>query len=455
MTSELLRRLEARDHTLWPDGNLAASRLGWLDMPRRMLDQARTLKSFAASIDQDTIVLLGMGGSSLGPAVLAAIRDRLGGFSGRRVVVCDTSDPSTVAGLPLEDAFIIVSSKSGTTLEPSVLFSYARSRVADPSRYAVVTDPGTPLGFEAGELGIRHVFENPPDIGGRYSVLSFFGLVPAALMGYDVAELCERALDADREEAVALGEEMGAAALSGRDKTTVVVGDQIRSFGLWVEQLIAESTGKQGRGCVPVPTTEPERGEDRHVIGVAIDEPGGLGAEFFRFELAVAIAGHALSIDPFDEPNVAESKANTLKVLGSLPLPALESSAPEDMMALIAAQVRPHDYVSLQAYLPFGQDDELEALRRRVRDANDQLAVTAGYGPRFLHSTGQLHKGGPNSVIAVQLVPSRPSAQLSIPGEPYDFPTLINAQSIGDHESLVAHGRRVIRVELDRLAEIE
>jgi glucose-6-phosphate isomerase/transaldolase/glucose-6-phosphate isomerase len=248
---------------------------------------------------------------------------------------------------------------------------------------------------------------------------------------------------------------MGGAALSGRDKTTIVVRDQIRSFGLWVEQLIAESTGKQGRGCVPVPTTEPERGEDRHVIGVAIDEPGGLGAEFFRFELAVAIAGHALSIDPFDEPNVAESKANTLKVLGSLPLPTLESSAPEDMMALIAAQVRPHDYVSLQAYLPFGQDDELEVLRRKVRDANDQLAVTAGYGPRFLHSTGQLHKGGPNSVIAVQLVPSRPSAQLSIPGEPYDFPTLINAQSIGDHESLVAHGRRVIRVELDRLAEIE
>ena len=205
LTSELLRRLEARDHTLWPDGNVAPNRLGWLDMPRRMLDQARTLKSFAASIDQDTIVLLGMGGSSLGPAVLAAVRDQLGGFSGRRVVVCDTTDPSTVAGLPLEDAFIIVSSKSGTTLEPNVLFSYARSRVADPSRYAVVTDPGTPLGLEAGELGIRHVFENPPDIGGRYSVLSFFGLVPAALMGYDVAELCERALDADREEAVALG----------------------------------------------------------------------------------------------------------------------------------------------------------------------------------------------------------------------------------------------------------
>ena len=289
--------------------------------------------------------------------------------------------PSTVAGLPLEDAFIIVSSKSGTTLEPNVLFSYARSRVGDPSRYAVVTDPGTPLARAAGELGIRHVFENPPDIGGRYSVLSFFGLVPAALMGYDVAELCERALDADREEAVALGEEMGAAALSGRDKTTIVVGGPTSSFGLWVEQLIAESTGKKGRGCVPVPTTEQETGDDRHTITVTIDEPGDLGAEFFRFELAVAIAGHALSIDPFDEPNVAESKANTLKVLGALPLPSLQSSAPEDLMALVAAQVRPHDYVSIQAYLPFGQDAQLEALRRRVRDTNGEMAVTVGYGP--------------------------------------------------------------------------
>jgi hypothetical protein len=419
-----------------------------------MLDNARTLKSFAASVDEDTIVLLGMGGSSLGPAVLAAVRANLTGAQDRRVIVCDTTDPSTVAGLPLEDAFIIVSSKSGTTLEPNVLFAYARSRVGDPSRYAVVTDPGTPLAREAGELGIRHVFENPPDIGGRYSVLSFFGLVPAALMGYDVAELCERALDADREEAVALGEEMGAAALSGRDKTTIVVGEPTSSFGLWVEQLIAESTGKNGRGCVPVPTTEQETGDDRHVIPVTIGEPGDLGAEFFRFELAVAIAGHTLSIDPFDEPNVAESKANTLKVLGALPLPALEASAPEDLMALIAAQVRPHDYVSIQAYLPFGQDAQLEALRRRVRDANGQMAVTVGYGPRFLHSTGQLHKGGPNSVVAVQLVRSAPSAQLSIPGEPYDFPTLINAQSIGDHESLLTHGRRVIRVELDQLDEI-
>ncbi len=454
MTSELRRRLEARDHTLWPDGNVAPSRLGWLDAPRRMLDQARTLRSFAGSVDQDTIVVLGMGGASLGPAVLAWVRDRLGGPSGRRVVVCDTTDPSTVAALPLEDAFVVVSSKSGTTIETNALFSYARSRVADPARYAVVTDPGTPLETRAGELGIRHVFEAPSDIGGRFSVLSNFGLVPAALMGYDVGELCERALDVDREEAVSLGEDVGAAALAGRDKTTIMLDGPVRSFGLWAEQLIGESTGKQGRGCVPVPTTEDEPGDDRHLVGIKLGEAGELGAEFFRFELAVAIAGHALDVDPFDEPEVAASKANLSRALDALPPPALEASSPEDAMALIAAQVHPGDYVALQAYLPYGIDDQLEALRRRVRDAHEDMAVTAGYGPRFLHSTGQLHKGGPDSVVAVQLVRSTPSADVAVPDQPYDFGTLIQAQSVADHEMLVARGRRVIRVELDELAEI-
>jgi glucose-6-phosphate isomerase len=189
-----------------------------------MLDRARELKSFADGVDEDTVVLLGMGGSSLGPGVLAAVKDSFGTPRGRRLVVCDTTDPATVAALPLEESFIVVSSKSGSTLEVSTLFSYALSRVADPSRYAVITDPGSPLVPQARELGMRHVFENASDIGGRYSVLSYFGLLPAALMGYDVAEICERALDVDREEAVALGDEMGHAALSGRDKTTTRAG---------------------------------------------------------------------------------------------------------------------------------------------------------------------------------------------------------------------------------------
>jgi hypothetical protein len=453
MTSELVRRLEGRDPTLWPAGNVSRNRLGWLDSPRQMLRHARELGRFAESIDQGTVVLLGMGGSSLGPAVLASVRDAFGS-TGRKVVVCDTTDPATVAALPLEDAFIVVSSKSGTTLEPNVLFSYARGRVADPGRYAIVTDPGTALEGQAGELGVRHVFSNAPDIGGRYSVLTYFGLVPAALMGYDVAELCERALDVDRDEAIALGESMGRAALAGRDKATIVVDEPVASFGLWIEQLIAESTGKQGRGCVPVPTTEPETGEDRHLVPVTLGSAGELGSAFFRFELAVATCGHVLEIDPFDEPNVAESKANTVRVLDELPLPDVAASRPSETMRLISEQVRPGDYVSLQAYVPFGVDDELEALRRSVRDANGGMAVTAGYGPRFLHSTGQLHKGGPDSVVAVQFVRRSASAEVAIPDKPYDFGTLIAAQSIGDHQSLLAHGRRVLRIELDDLGEI-
>ena len=205
---------------------------------------------------------------------------------------------------------------------------------------------------------------------------------------------------------------------------------------------------------MPVPTTDDEPGDDRHLVGIKLGEAGELGAEFFRFELAVAIAGHALDVDPFDEPEVAESKANLSRVLDALPLPALEASSPEDAMSLIAAQVHPGDYVALQAYLPYGIDDQLEALRRRVRDAHEDMAVTAGYGPRFLHSTGQLHKGGPDSVVAVQLVRSTPSSDVAIPDQPYDFGTLIQAQSVADHEMLVARGRRVIRVELDELAEI-
>ncbi len=453
-TDELSRRLAARDASLWPGPNVSANRLGWLEVPREIERQARRLASFAASIDQDTVVLLGMGGSSLGPAVLAAVRDRLGEFAGRRLVVCDTTDPKTVSGLPLEDAFILVSSKSGTTLEPNVLFDHARTRVADPARYAVVTDPGTPLERLAGELGIRHVFANRPDIGGRYSVLSYFGAVPAALAGYDLAELCGRALDADWHEAIELGLAMGAAARQGRDKATIVVDEPFGSFGLWIEQLIAESTGKRGRGCVPVPTTEMERGDDRHVVEVHPKAAHELGEQFFRFELAIAMAGHVLEIDPFDEPNVAESKANTARVLDSLPLAEVPSRSPGEVLSWIAEQRRPGDYVSLQAYLPFGQDEALEALRRRIRDANGDMAVTAGYGPRFLHSTGQLHKGGPNSVLAVQIVPSGPTAEVPVPDRAYDFATLIAAQAIGDHESLLAHERRLIRVVADDLSLI-
>jgi hypothetical protein len=326
--------------------------------------------------------------------------------------------------------------------------------VPDGSRYAAITDPGTALGDLAKERGFSRVFENDPDIGGRYSVLSLFGLVPAALLGYDVGELCRRAVAVDVEEAVALGDAMGHAALEGQDKVTIRTSPEAAAFGLWVEQLVAESTGKQGKGCVPVPTTDAESGDDRFNVSVSIGEALDLGAQFQRWELATAIAGHVLGIDPFDEPNVTESKENTKRVLADLPLPDGELEDPGTVSEWLAATVDEGDYVSLQAYLPYGEDDALSTLRRRLRERLGGVAVTAGYGPRFLHSTGQLHKGGADNVVAVQIVPRQPTAKVDIPGFPYDFGTLIAAQALGDHQSLVEHGRRVLRVGADHLQEV-
>ncbi len=453
-TEELAARLLGRDPSLWPEGNVSSNRLGWLEVPQELAQEAKGLASWAASIEQSRVILLGMGGSSLGPAVLQAVRGLAGSPAGRTLVVCDTTDPQTVGGLDFSDAFVLVSSKSGTTLEPNVLLEHAWSEVGDPKRFAAVTDPGTPLGALAKERGFNRLFENRPDIGGRYSVMSHFGMVPAALIGYDVAELCERALGAGVNEAVELGRAMGEAARAGRDKVTIVVPEAFAAFGLWVEQLIAESTGKRGTGCVPVPTTEHEPGADRHRIELSPTSAQDLAEEFYRFELAIPIAGHVLGIDPFDEPNVAESKANTNKVLESLPLPTLAESPPGEALGWLKERYAEGDYVSLQAYLPFGQDAALDALRRRVRDHLGGAPVTAGYGPRFLHSTGQLHKGGPNSVVALQIVRRGTAPELPIPAKPYDFATLIAAQSIGDHQSLLAHGRRVLRVAVDDLAEI-
>jgi len=448
-TAKLLSRLEARDATLWPDGNVSATRLGWLDSPTRMRNEAEDLTAWARSIEADRIVLLGMGGSSLGPEVLRAAADS------DRLIVLDTTDPATIASTPLGNSFFLVSSKSGTTLEVQTLLAYCWERVPDPSRYAAITDPGTPLASLATERGFNRLFENPPDIGGRYSVLSYFGVVPAALVGYEVAELCESALDADRDAAVERGIAMGQAAREGHDKVTVVVPERFRHFGLWVEQLIAESTGKRGTGCVPVPTTEVEHGPDRHVIGLELTDASELGDQFLSWEIATAVAGHVLGIDPFDEPNVTESKQNTAKVLEHLPLPDAASDDPSTVSEWLHGHVRPKDYVSVQAYLPYGQDDALERLRRALRDGLGGVAVTCGYGPRFLHSTGQLHKGGPDEVVAVQIVPRTPSAEVPIPEHPYDFGTLIAAQAMGDHQSLLDHGRRVVRVAVDGLEEIK
>lgn len=452
MTDALLARLSGRDTSLWPDGNVSSSRLGWLEVTQRMQGEAAELTSWAAGIDAAKVVLLGMGGSSLGPEVLRAA------VGSGRLVVLDTTDPETIASVEVDDAFFLVSSKSGSTLEAQALLAYFWERVPDGSRFAAITDPGSPLDEQATDSGFARIFRNPPDIGGRYSVLSYFGLVPAALCGVDIAGVCASALDVDRADAVELGVAMAEAAKVGRDKLTVVVPERFAAFGLWIEQLVAESTGKRGTGVVPVPTTEVETGDDRHVVALELQEPDELGAEFMRWMLAVAVAGHVLGVDPFDEPDVAVAKANTAKVLSDLPLSESQAAGkaadPAGVSEWLRSQVRPGDYVSVQAYLPYGQDAALERLRRTLRDGLEGMAVTAGYGPRFLHSTGQLHKGGPDSLVALQLVKHTPAPSVTIPAQPYDFNTLIAAQSLGDHQSLLDRNRRVLRVALDDLKEI-
>ena len=444
---DLLRRLLERDSGLWPDGNVSPTRLGWLDAPARYQESINELQEFAAGVEGSRVVLLGMGGSSLGPLVLS----RWG--EGRPVEVLDTTDPETVATVTkdLSDAFIVVSSKSGTTLEVQSLLARCWNQLPDPSRYAVVTDPGSPLG--RGLLEGARRFENDPDIGGRYSVLSLFGLVPAALDGLPLDELLKGASSGvDMEEAVGLGITMAEAAQAGRDKLTIVGPHE---FGLWAEQLIAESTGKQGEGIVPVPVgDESEGGSDRQHVEVDIASVADLGREFFRWMVATAIAGSVLGIDPFDEPDVAAAKQATNDALASLPLPSEKTLPVADLPAWLADEVGDGDYVSLQAYLPYGNETELEALRRRCRDLMGGLAVTAGFGPRFLHSTGQLHKGGANNVVAVQIVPAEPRPELDIPGQEYGFPTLIDAQALGDLRTLRDRARRVVRIAATNLDEV-
>ena len=446
--NELLERLLAGDTSLWPQGNEAPTRLGWLAVPERMRSEAADLLAWASTIEASKVVLLGMGGSSLGPEVLRAA------VGSDRLVVLDTTEPETVASVDLDDAFFLVSSKSGTTFEVKALFAYCWDRVPDGRRYAAITDPGTPLAELAEDGGFNRIFLNPSDIGGRYSVLSYFGLVPAALCGIDVGRLCESAVEADKQGAVELGLAMGRAVREGRDKITVVVPERFAAFGLWAEQLIAESTGKGGTGCVPVPSTEVETGPDRHVVVLDLDDPIELGSEFLKWELATATAGHVLGVDPFDQPDVAETKDKTAKVLDDLPLPDVETVDPATVGDWLAEQVRPGDYVSLQAYLPYGEDAALDRLRTSVRDGLGGMAVTVGYGPRFLHSTGQLHKGGPNTVVAVQIVRRSAYPSLPIPTFPYDFNTVIAAQATADHQTLLEHGRRVLRTAVDDLKEV-
>ena len=519
--NDVARRLWAADLSLWSQNplvqNLIADRLGWLRVAEAMRAGVPDLTAWGAEIAQDVddVVLLGMGGSSLAPEVMAAVLPQAEGSP--RLTVLDTTDPAAVrrveAGLDLSRALFIVASKSGGTLETATLAEYFWSRytmagVESPGRHFVaITDPGSSLAALAQDHAYARVFLNPPDIGGRYSALSFFGLVPAALSGIDLAPLLDRAIAAGQRSAanpsvntnppVTIGVALGALARVGRDKLTLVPSASLRPVGAWVEQLVAESTGKEGQGIVPVdgePLGDPEvydddrvfmdlalagdpdngrsarldaLGEAGHpVITLPLDDPFDLGSHFLVWELATAVAGSLLEINPFDEPNVSESKANTERVLGQvtasgapLEIPAgpsahgvlaAGSQAPDLTTALAGwlASLRPGDYISIQAYLDRApaHDAGLRVIQALLRDGL-QRAVTLGYGPRFLHSTGQLHKGGPDTGVFLQITAGRRD-DVQVPGRDYSFGTLIDAQAQGDFESLAAWERRRLRLHL-------
>lgn len=521
------------DPSFWTDQTehikVIKNRLGWLQVAEQMLAHVAELNTYRDELKAKGIkdvVVLGMGGSSLAPDVMratfapqfqptnigAAASPARAGEGGMNLHVLDTTDATTVLALEhrldLGKTLFIVSSKSGGTLEVNAFYKYFRAKVDTHdhdnagSHFIAITDDSTSLQGLATSEGFGKIFVNPGDIGGRYSALSYFGLVPAALAGIDIEKLLKRAIqmaswckpDSASNPGLWLGALLGGMALAGRDKVSFIIGPQIHTFGYWVEQLIAESTGKQDRGIVPIEgdlsdldgplkVATADLGEDRFyvymrlavddsaatvandkliaaitktgapVVELTLNDVYDLGAEFFRWEFATAVAGAVLGVDPFDEPNVTESKQNTRKLLDEYESNGefsseQESKSPNGQLNKLVRLVKPGDYLSIQAYLPYTPEvaDALTIMRVLLRDRTG-VPVTVGYGPRFLHSTGQLHKGGANNVVAIQLT-YEPENEALIPGEPFSFATLIRGQTLGDFESQKSHGRRSIRLHL-------
>ena len=447
MTGDLVERIWARDPSVWTSSG-EEQWLGWLDAPDRELARVEELARDVESLpEHDHVVLLGMGGSSLAPEVI-----RLA-FGAGRFHVLDTTHPRAVERLGQEvevgRTLFLVSSKSGTTIETRSHFEYFYELSGrDGRRFVAVTDPGSVLDSLAEARSAAAVFHGVATIGGRYSALSPFGLVPAALMGIDVEQLLTRALETAeacrlRDEGnpgLELGLALGEAWREGRDK---VCFPEQHGFGLWLEQLLAESTGKDGKGLVPAPGESAE-GSDRQWREVRLLDPYELGAEFFRWELATAVAGHVLGINPFDQPNVQAAKDRTNEVLERGDAPLNEEGSLDELLG----QARQGDYVAIQSFIDPARESELAPLLERAHATG--CVVTAGLGPRYLHSTGQLHKGGPGTGIFVQVVDDT-GPEVPIPGRELGFARLIRAQAAGDLASLKEHGRRVVRVRLESL----
>jgi transaldolase/glucose-6-phosphate isomerase len=517
------RRLWHKDPSLWKadvkDREIINNGLGWLHVPEKMAANCRDLRDFVATAKTSGfrhVVHMGMGGSSLAPLVFQ--RTFAPGDKGLPLTVLDTTDPATIlkveAEVPVEDSLFIVASKSGTTAEPLAFADYFYEKVKSLKRgragenFIAITDPGTHLDRLAAERKYRRAFLNFKDIGGRYSALSYFGLVPAALLGVDIEELLERALrmahaaassvPSNQNPALSLGAALGVLAGRGRDKLTFFLPESLTAMGMWLEQLLAESTGKEGKGILPVAGEPPgppsvygsdrvfvffrlkgqasdaemkslnALGEAGHpIITIEARDTLDLGQEFMRWEVATAAAGAVLGINAFNQPNVQESKDNTSRVLNELmekggfpeERPALaenglqffsDQTAPDagNLLADFFRRAKPADYVAIQAYLTENPATEkaLQEVRLELRDSL-RLATTLGYGPRFLHSTGQFHKGGPNTGLFLQLT-ADDLEDADIPGKTYTFGQFKRAQALGDWEALRKHKRRVMRVHL-------
>ena len=523
--ADLTRRIWLKDPTVWKADEahqkIIRNSLGWLSVPGKMSAVADEITAFADQIRSSGfkhVMLCGMGGSSLCPEVF---RQTFGAQEGYpALLVLDSTDPDVLADfgnqIDLERCLFVIASKSGTTTEPLVFYKYwyeqVRQKKTNPGdSFVAITDPGTRMVEMATADQFRHIFLNPPDIGGRYSALSYFGLVPAALMGLDIKNLlsrseamvrsCSAEVPPAENPGVRLGAIMAECAKAGRNKLTIQTDARISAFGLWIEQLVAESTGKEGQGILPVqgePIGGPDvYGPDRMFVAITIEDTDpparlkklasaghptvwrtlsdtyDLAAEFFLWEFATAVAGWRLGINPFDQPNVQESKDATKNLLdyfkaherlqeqeslatdGTLTVYASErtqGSLPRnsvlDALRAHLATVKIGDYIALLDYIEETPQIEevLQLIRTTLRDAT-RCAVTTGYGPRFLHSTGQLHKGGPDSGVFIQIT-AGDKVDLPIPEEPYTFSVLKQAQALGDFQSLSAHGRRAIRVDL-------
>ena len=495
-------RIWAKDHTLWADSPTEITdRLGWLDIMDAMRGEVGALTGFARQARDEGIrhvVLLGMGGSSLGAETIRQCFGRREGWP--ELVVLDSTLPDQIRrvsdSIDVGRTLFAVSSKSGTTVEPNLLYRLFRERVEEAGgggeRFVAITDPGSALEELARRDGFRKAFLNPPDVCGRYSVLSYFGLVPGALAGYDIGALlesgdamrarCAPDVAAQDNPGAWLGAAIAARASAGRDKLTILTSPSLGSFGLWAEQLIAESLGKDGLGIVPVvaePLADAERygdarqfaylklaGEESEadtlvaelaraghpVVQYEIEDANALGGEFYRWEFAVAAAAALMGVHPFNQPDVERAKVLARRALeSSEPGGGTFSVGSDGSLSEFLSGIQAGDYLAILAYIPQTAENEAALARLRADIMRERgIPTTLGYGPRYLHSTGQLHKGGPESVAAL-MVALPHAGDIEIPGEGFTFGALADAQAAADMQALRDVGRRVAWVELGEI----